>query len=294
MSRSKIIISIALILLAIVAMPMMFYGNFIQLWMRYALRNEHIVVSLTTTPYRIYQMRPVIDFILAEKVPLQAVYVNVPHIFKRDGIEYRIPSWLQDNNKITILRTNDYGPATKLLGSLEQAKIPANAIIITVDDDVNYPKNLLLYLAYRAHRNPDKAIGISGMNPQYNKRGQIITDGSGVGLKANFVDNASVAILEGFGGIAYRRKFFDNTIFDVASAPRECINSDDLYVSFYLAKHNIDRKVLRDKNMSLDHIVWNQVVGFDVDALHRLSPSPAERHKICVAHMKQQDPNVIF
>ncbi len=292
MSRSKILICSVLLLL--VTMPILFYKNLTHLWMRYALRNEYIVVSLTTTPYRIYQIRPVIDFILAEKVRLQAIYLNVPHFFKRDNLEYTIPSWLQDNNKITILRTNDYGPATKLLGSLEQKKIPPNAIVITIDDDVNYPKNLLLYLAYRAHKNPDKAIGISGMNPHYNKSGQIIIDGSGIGLKANFNDNASVAILEGFGGIAYRRKFFDDEIFDIVNAPRECINSDDLYLSFYLAKHNIDRKVLRDKNMSLDYIVWNQVVGFDVDALHRLSPSPAERHKICVAYMKQQNPNVIF
>lgn len=292
MSHSKVLV--VAIVLSITAIPIIFYKNLIQAWMRFALRNEYIVVSLTTTPYRIYQSRPVIDFILAEKVPLKAIYLNVPHRFKRDNLEYKIPQWLQDNKRVTILRTEDYGPATKLLGSLEQAKLPANAIIITVDDDVVYPKNLLLYLAYRAHKSPDKAIGLSGMNPHYNKHGQIITDGPGIGLKANFTNDASVAILEGFGGIAYRRKFFDNSIFEIVNAPRECVNSDDLYLSFYLAKHNIERKVLRDPNMSLDYITWNQIVGFDVDALHRLSPTPAKRHRTCIAYMKQQDPKVIF
>jgi len=292
MSSSKKLIGLVAIIILVA--PIIYYQNLTQLWMRYELRNEYIVVSLTTTPYRIHQIQPVIDFIVTENISLNAIYLNVPHYFKRDNLEYKIPQWLQDNKNITILRTEDYGPATKLLGSLEQAAMPENAIIITVDDDITYPKNLLLYLAYRAYKNPDKAIGISGMNPHYNKKGQIITDGSGIGLKANFTNNASVAILEGFGGIAYRRKFFDNSIFEIVNAPRECINSDDLYLSFYLAHHNIDRKVLRDRNMSLDYITWNQVVGFDVDALHRLSPTPAERHRACVVFMKQQYPTVVF
>ena len=132
------------------------------------------------------------------------------------------------------------------------------------------------------------------MNPHYDDHHQIVTSGPGVGLKADFNNNATVAILEGFGGIAYRRKFFDNTIFEILHAPRECINSDDVYLSFYLAQHNIERKVLRETNMSLDYIVWDQVVGFNVDALHKLSPTPAERHKICIAYLQQKYPNVNF
>lgn len=269
--------------------------NLYELWMRIAVRNEYIVVSLTTTPYRINQMRPVIDFILQEKLPLKTVYVNIPYIFKRDNLEYKIPEWLENNDRITILRTKDYGPGTKLLGTLEQAQLPPNAIIITLDDDIKYPKNILLYLAYKAKSNPEVAAGLSGMNPHYNKQGVIITDSlTGIGLKFDKRPNASVAILEGFAGIAYRRHFFDNSIFALEDAPRECRNSDDLFISFYLAKQGIVRQVLRNKYMSLERVKWNEAVGFNKDALHQLSPTPAERHRACVVFMKSQDPNVKF
>jgi hypothetical protein len=283
------------VLVFISIMLLVFAQNLQEFWMRWAVRNEYIVVSLTTTPYRIDKLQPVIDFILKENLPIKNVYLNIPFIFKRDNLEYTIPQYLQNNDRITLLRTKDYGPGTKLLGTLERAALPPTAIIITIDDDIKYPKNMLLYLAYKASKNPHRAVGFSGMNPHYNKRGLIITDSrSGIGLKPDYKNNASVSILEGFAGIAYRREFFDDSVFDILNAPRECINSDDLYLSFYLAKHNIVRQVIRVKHMSLDHIAWNPEVGFQEDALHQLSPVPAVRHRACVAYMKEQSPNVVF
>lgn len=270
-------------------------NNIYEIYMRWSIRNEYIVVSFTTTPYRIDKIKPVLDFLFAENIPLKNIYINIPHTFKRDNIPYVIPAWLQQETRVNILRTQDYGPGTKLLGTLEQTNLPNNAIIITVDDDVQYPKNMLLYLAYKAKQNPSFAVGFSGMNPHYNKHGQIITDSpGGIGLKSDLHDKAFVSILEGFAGIAYRREFFDDKIFNIQNAPRECINSDDLYLSFYLAEKGIPRQVVRTKAMSLDRISWNPEVGLKEDALHQLSPRPAERHRACVAYMKDQNPNVIF
>ncbi len=267
-----------------------------ELWMFSSLKNEHIVVSLTTTPYRINSMQTVIDFILSEKIPLKNIYINIPYIFMRDNIEYNIPDWLQNKEqRLKILRTKDYGPGTKLLGTLEQATIPDNAIIITLDDDIRYPRNILLYLAYKASKNPSYAIGLSGMRPHYNKQGRIITDSpSGVGLKAIKKHNSFVPILEGFAGVAYRKHFFDDSIFSLTDAPRECRNSDDIYISFYLARKQIPKQLLRSKYMQLDKVAWNPVVGLSQDALHQLSPPPAERHRICVDYLKDRYPNVDF
>ncbi|HSX21138.1 MAG TPA: hypothetical protein VLG38_08475 [Gammaproteobacteria bacterium] len=295
MQRYKTKIVLLSILSILIITPWSIRQTLFEWWMRFSLRNEHIVVSLTTTPYRVHSMRAVINFILAENIPLKALYVNIPYVFKRDNIEYVIPEYLLNDKRITVLRPNDYGPGTKLLGTLEQAKLPPDAILITVDDDIIYPKNILLYLAYKAKRNPNYAIGLSGMNPHYNRKGQIITDSLyGIGLKAVKRNNAFVAILEGFGSIAYRPKFFDASIFALENAPRECRNSDDLYISFYLAKRNVPRQVLRNKYMHLEKIGWNPGVGLNKDALHQLTPSPAERHRACVAFMKAQDPDVPF
>lgn len=293
--HKKVAIYVVVMISLILINTLYYQQQIIEMWMRYQLRKEYIVISLTTTPHRIKEIQPVIDFALQEKIPIKQIFLNIPHIFKRDNITYEIPISLQTNKAITILRTKDYGPATKLLGALEKAAIPDDAIIITLDDDIKYPKDMLLYLAYRAMQNPDYATGLSGMNPHYNKHKVIITDSlNGIGLKSNRKNYAFVSILEGFAGVAYRKHFFDPSIFEIENAPRECINSDDLYISFHLAKKGIPRQVLHTKEMNLDYITWNTAVGFNKDALHNLQPRPAERHRACVAFMRQHNPGVEF
>ncbi len=261
--------------------------------MRFALRNEQIIVTFSTTPHRIEKMQKTVDSILAQNAPIKSFYLAVPYVFKRENIEYQIPEWLQQHRQINIIRTDDYGPATKLLGVLKEIALPANSIIITLDDDIKYPPNTVLHLAYTAMQNPDSAIGISGARPDYDGTG-IIRKLSANGLIREPTANAQVEILQGYAGIAYRKKFFDATIFDINSMPQECINSDDIVISFYLAKHNIPRRVLANKFIDRYKIDFQNEIGLDDKALHNLTPTPADKHRICIAFMKQQTPNVIF
>ncbi len=256
------------------------------------LENENIVVSFTTTPHRINDLKHVLDQLSAQNAPIKQIYISVPYIFKRDNIEYVIPDWLKTYPKVTILRTEDYGPGTKLLGVLAKGNLPPESIVITVDDDINYPKNLILQLAYKAKQYPDRAIGISGVNVYYNYDGNIIASW-GNGLTQLYKPDAQVAILEGFGGVAYRPKFFDKDIFELANAPRDCYNSDDLYISFYLAKHNVPRQVLMNDYIDREDIAWNEPIGMNNDALHKLGP-PIDKHVSCIKYMKQNDPEVKF
>lgn len=265
----------------------------VEQWLKFSLRNENIIIAFSTTPHRINNIQATVKSILEQNIKTKNIYLSIPYIFKRDNLEYIIPNWLQDNAKITILRTNDYGPATKLLGVLEQTSLPENSIIITLDDDIIYPHNTVLQLAYQAKTNPEAAVGISGVDLDYDRNGLVNTVNENGTLRRT-VSGAKVAILQGFAGVAYKRKFFDNSIFNIIQAPAECIKSDDIYISYYLAKNNIPRIVLR--NSYIDHLKINyeQPIGLANDALHKLSPKPAEKHKICVAYLQQQYPGVIF
>lgn len=265
---------------------------FIELKMAYALRHEHIVVAFTTTPHRINKIAETVATILNQKGPIKKIYLSVPYVFKRDQTEYIIPKWISDNKKITILRTEDYGPATKLLGVLEKANLPANAIIITVDDDVYYPKNLVLQLAYKAMLNPTYAIGMSGANPNYDGNGMIGTD-LWLGFLKKYNTEGFVDILQGYAGTAYRPGFFEKSIFDLENYPKDCITSDDLFFSFYLAKRGIPRSTLKNEYISVYSIRWNTLVGTSSDALHKLG-RPADKHRVCLAYMKELDPQVKF
>lgn len=261
--------------------------------MRYRIRNEYIVVSLSTTPHRINKIEPTIRSLEQQNSLPNAIYLNIPYMFKRDKMLYVIPSWLKSNKLITVLRTNDYGPATKLLGTLEKANLPQNAIIITVDDDAIYPANLILQLAYKAVLNPKQAIGIIGADIEYDKHG-LIASNSELGFKKIKSADAFVNILQGYAGVAYRRSFFKSDIFDITTAPQECINSDDLYISYNLAKQNIPRQVLQNKYINSCAIRWETTIATDQHSLHKLIPKPVNKHIICLSYLRNLYPNVNF
>lgn len=281
--------SIYLTLFCLVSASNLYYyrNPLIESYMRFALKNEYIVISLSTTPHRIDKIGATLDTIIAQKAPIKAIYLNIPYVFKRDNTLYQIPEWLANESKITILRTNDYGPATKLLGTLENADLPDNAIVITLDDDVHYPKNLVLQLAYKAMQHPDRAIGIIGANPDPAPESKL-------GITKITKNKALVSILQGYAGVAYRKNFFDNSVLKVTEAIQECINSDDIYLSYHLARHGIKRQVLNNVHISPCDIRWQTDIGTDNNSLHMLTPGPAEKHKICMKFLSEQYPQVVF
>lgn len=252
--------------------------------MKLQLRNEKIVVSLTTTPHRIDKIKPTLDSIMTQNASIQNIYLSIPHKFIRDNLEYQIPEWLSNQQQIKILRTEDYGPGTKLLGLLEQTDLADYTIIITVDDDIIYPNNHILHLAYAAHKNPQIAVSPMGATPASNTI---------FGLRRISENNTEVKILQGWSGIAYRRNFFADDIFAINETIPECKNSDDIYFSFYLAKNNIPRLVLRDKYMSAELINHRTKIGHDEHALYK-QDSPAEKHKACIAYLQATNPMVNF
>jgi len=270
-----------------------FHQFLVEQYMRFRTRNEYVVISFSTTPYRIHEMQDTVATILNQNTKIAAIYLAIPYVFKRDDIPYTIPDWLQNHHKITVIRTKDYGPATKLLGVLEQVQLDPNAIVITMDDDIKYPKNTALHLVYKAKKYPDQAIGIAGADLDYDAYGNLMPNKIG-GLISRINSDANVTLLQGFASIAYRRKFFDDTIFEVSNAPRECINSDDLYLSFHLAKHGILRRVLSNRYIDKLKINYSNDIGHGNDALHNLTPTPSDKHRICINYMKGLAPDVQF
>ncbi len=270
-----------------------FHQFIVEQYMRLKIRNEHVVISFSTTPYRIEEIQDTVKTILTQNTKVDAIFLAIPHVFKRDNIFYTIPDWLYNHPKIKIIRTQDYGPATKLLGLLEQVKLDPNTIIITMDDDIKYPNNTVVQLVYKAKQYPNEAIGIAGADLNYDTYGDLIPNNIG-GLISQTSPDANATLLQGFGSIAYRRKFFNEDVFEIYNAPRECINSDDLYLSFHLAKQNIPRRVLSNKYINKEKINYSNDVGHRNDALHNLIPSPSDKHRICIAYMKRLAPNVSF
>ncbi len=263
-----------------------------ETWMKYRIRNEYIVVSLTTTPHRIAKIASTLQTIVDQNAPIRHIYLCLPDKFSRDNLRYAIPAWLQKNKQITILRSKDYGPATKLLGVLEKTVLPDNAIIVTVDDDVLYQKNLVLYLAYNAMQNPKYAIGVSGADPDYAENGVLGHDLE-TGLIKRYDKADFVTVLQGYAGVAYRPVFFGNDIFDIINYPQACIKSDDIYLSFYLARYNVMRKTIKTNSVNAYNIKWHTETSIAPDALHRID-KVADKYRACLLYLQSKYPDVAF
>ncbi|ETX04928.1 MAG: hypothetical protein ETSY2_25960 [Candidatus Entotheonella gemina] len=171
-------------------------------------------------------------------MPFDTILVNVPYQLKRTGEPYEIPGWLPHQPKVRIHRCTDYGPATKLFGALEVVTEP-DCVIITVDDDVRYPPVMVETYKRYYERYGERVYCTAGFD---------ITDP--VAFAYSFApqacskvwhDLSEVQIAEGFGSVAYMRKFFSDDIFEIEALPGFVVYSDDLYISNYLSGKGVKK-----------------------------------------------------
>ena len=82
-----------------------------------------IYVSITTIPQRIKNLNKSVKSLLNQTRKPDKIFINIPFKYRRfsETIENKqIPKF--DNNFVEITRCEDYGPGTKLLGSLNKLK----------------------------------------------------------------------------------------------------------------------------------------------------------------------------
>ncbi len=118
-----------------------------------------VVGSLTTIPSRINNLTDTLHSITNQSYKLDAIYLNIPYSYANFDTKYTIPD--EYNDVCHIVRCQDYGPVTKLIGALGQENDP-DTIIITFDDDHVYPEGLVEKLLSRHRQNNGSAIGSAG------------------------------------------------------------------------------------------------------------------------------------
>ena len=79
-----------------------------------------IYISISTIPSRIKSIDKTINSLLSQTLKPDKIFVNIPNKYKRfkNNIEEKdIPNF---SNEVEITRCEDFGPGTKLLGSLKK------------------------------------------------------------------------------------------------------------------------------------------------------------------------------
>jgi hypothetical protein len=238
--------------------------------------NYRIVLSFTSIPSRIKYIPDVLTRLKDQTFNVDCVYICIPYYSKRFKKVYDISSLSQFKfgENVKIVRCEDFGPATKLLGCIPYENDP-NTLIITIDDDQKYASSMINTLVAYADYYPNYAIGFHGIE----KDAVTYT----INIKNKDILSPLAYYLEGFGGVAYRRKFISKEMINYFNnhLTPECLFSDDLVVSKWLEIQGIKRlKICDEKNNSKTIKIVD-----DNDPLHKLKR--IETYKKCAKNLEK-------
>lgn len=236
----------------------------------YIEEKELIIVSLSTSPKRISKTEGILKRMLEQTLVPDKIVLNLPYVFKRNNTTFvdPLPEFITKNEKIRVNFTEDIGPITKVLPTTKLYTDP-NTIIISIDDDIWYPIDMIEKLVRIAKKYPHAVVTGSNAN---------------VGRKV--VDGVTYEELaEGFKGILYRQKHLsDFPIHEISNFPRPCFLGDDLILSNYLKGKKIPIISVPIEVIPLEY-------GEQEDALHKSHNNPnffGHDYNGCVEYLKEK------
>jgi hypothetical protein len=211
-----------------------------------------VVASLTTMPDRYFKIVETLKSLNNQTYKLDAIYLSLPEKSRRLGIEYP-PVPQEISNLCTIVKCIDFGPITKIVGGILSEEDPST-VIITFDDDLIYPNNLVEKLMQHHKKYPNSSIGSSGMLLKYDCPMCAINPNEDYFFyrvaKFNIPDEGRrVDSIYGYPGALYVRKFFpskeelEEKFLNYALINNNTLMNDDIIISGYLSMYNIERRI---------------------------------------------------
>ncbi len=192
--------------------------------------SARVVISMTSIPARNGTIDPTL-----QSLRNQTRRPDEIRLYLGPGCEH--VQWTGDGPPIYCIPTVDHGPVTKLSAAVDLC-VRADAVIITVDDDIVFAQQWLESLLEHVDKHPDDAVGMAGWNAD-------------VLLSTGRYERASgpCDVIEGFGGVAYRKWFFGP---DILHPPAHLRHVDDVWISWYLHRLGITRRVVPGQEKLVD------------------------------------------
>jgi hypothetical protein len=134
---------------------------------------------------------------------------------------------------------SDWGPATKLIGALLLEKDPGT-VIITLDDDIEYHKDTVKWLA--THMQPGIALSFGCEMLTVDRSATI--DFTTWSINDFYMTTPRVCNgwLVGWTAVAYNVSSFGPDIYTfLQSLPVGCFNADDIWLSGYLTQRGVTK-----------------------------------------------------
>lgn len=244
-----------------------------------ALRFEKppVIVSLTTSPNRL-QFLPWV-FKTLDMSLVNEIHLNIPVQYQnKSDMKYSqeelhtLAAWFP---KLKVFwNEKDIGPIMKLLPTLNRVLDP-KTIVITIDDDMAYPKNLVYNCLEYLQTNPEVDTVVNATWPAWilGKKYALFSKKENDAMISEFGDN--FLMIEGFQGVAYRytsvRECIDKLHF-YSQKNLLCLKNDDVVISSVLHMHKKNIKAItHHRSSTSSKFVKTRMLsyGFGPDALHQ-------------------------
>jgi len=200
-------------------------------------RNHHIVVSLTSFPARFGTLHFALKSILSQNMRPDVIFLCLTRDEVKD--ESELPQSVLELKKYGLqiyFAGDNLKPHNKYFFAMQ---LYPHSLLITVDDDNMYDKNLIADL-YRSFMKYPSAVSARRVH-------QIVKDKNNNALPYNKwryefkkKTNPSHDLLAtGVGGVLYPPGLLPSETFDAGKIRELCLNADDIWLKFMELKNNI-------------------------------------------------------
>lgn len=204
--------------------------------------KSKIVVCLTTIPSRVKYLEATLRSIQNQSIKPSSIELNIPYKYRRSDIGQIELASIPE--AFDIYRCEDFGPATKLIPTLERHP-SSDTLIIYCDDDRIYHKDWIKRLVSTYQANPGCCIFENGTDLYYhwqraNKNWLYrLKRIASLGVWKPQHKIHDVDILEGFGGVLVTSQMFDSSVLSI---PDCFLFVDDIWFSAKLAQAGVETK----------------------------------------------------
>jgi hypothetical protein len=227
-----------------------FKEGFVEVKMNHGSHKEpSVIVSLTTVPERLEHnheqgLISVLKSLCEQDDDDYEVHINIPFISKFSKKEYIIPEWIEEYklkyNHLKVFRTEDFGPPTKLIPTVQRI-LNGETIIIVVDDDLIYQKNMISEHRKNQIKYVNSVIAYDGIGCREPNNKTLFNSCTYKDYRNHFIccvmEPTTTKIVQHYKSVSYKKKLFkDNFFKDFVGKT----HSDDVLVSYYFRFEKID------------------------------------------------------
>lgn len=189
-------------------------------------KEPRIIVSMTTIPSRINAAAMVARIMLMQTVKPDTIYIYLGKEWFKD---VELPKELVEleSHGVKVVYCDDLKPHTKYFYAMK--KFPED-IVITVDDDILYPYDLIETLMKSYHKYPKAVSCMRAHLIKQNVDGTLMSYNDWKPRVSGHTKPSHLLLATGVGGVLYPPHCMDEEVFNVDNIKNLSLKADDIWL----------------------------------------------------------------